>query len=62
LKVTVANWLTPDGNSISKKGLTPDYIVPVTMKDLDAKIDPQLNKAVDLLVNWPGFNSKVIKK
>jgi carboxyl-terminal processing protease len=53
LKITVAKWLTPNGNSISEKGLTPDYVVPVTQKDLDAKIDPQLNKAVELFNNWP---------
>ncbi len=49
LKITVAKWLTPKGISISEKGLTPDYVVPVTQKDLDAKIDPQMNKAVELL-------------
>lgn len=52
LKVTVAKWLTPKGNSISEKGLTPDYNVPITQKDVDNKIDPQLNKAVEILNNW----------
>jgi carboxyl-terminal processing protease len=52
LKITVAKWLTPNGTSISLKGLTPDYKVEVTQKDLDNKVDPQLNKAVDLLKNW----------
>ncbi|MEK7471338.1 MAG: S41 family peptidase [Patescibacteria group bacterium] len=50
LKITVAKWLTPNGTSISEKGLTPDYPVEITQKDLDAKIDPQLNKAVQLLL------------
>jgi carboxyl-terminal processing protease len=50
LKITVAKWLTPNGNSISEKGLTPDYPVKITQKDLDAKIDPQMNKAVELLL------------
>lgn len=49
LKITVAKWLTPNGTSISEKGLTPDYVVPITQKDLDAKIDPQMDKAVGLL-------------
>jgi len=49
LKITVAKWLTPDGTSISEKGLTPDYPVEITQKDLDAKIDPQMDKAVELL-------------
>jgi hypothetical protein len=49
LKITVARWLTPNGTSISEKGLTPDYPVAVTQKDIDAKIDPQMDKAVELL-------------
>ena len=53
LKITVAKWLTPDGNSISEKGLIPDYEILITKKDLEEKIDPQLNKAVELLNNWP---------
>ena len=53
LKITVAKWLTPNGNSISEKGLTPDYEVLFTRKDNEAKKDPQLDKAVELLTNWP---------
>lgn len=52
LKITVAKWLTPNGTSISEKGLTPDYSVEITPKDADAKKDPQLDKAVELLTNW----------
>ncbi|MFA6256917.1 MAG: S41 family peptidase [Candidatus Paceibacterota bacterium] len=52
LKITVAKWLTPDGISISEKGLTPDYVVELTEKDAAAKKDPQLDKAVELLLNW----------
>ncbi len=50
LKITVAKWLTPNGTSISDKGLTPDYVVKITQKDIDAKKDPQMNKAVELLL------------
>ena len=52
LKITVAKWLTPKGNSISEKGLTPDYPIDLTQKDADAKKDPQMDKAVELLNNW----------
>ncbi|MEK7588642.1 MAG: S41 family peptidase [Patescibacteria group bacterium] len=52
LKITIAKWLTPNGKSISEKGLTPDYEVPFTRKDAENKQDPQLNKAVELLNNW----------
>lgn len=50
LKITVAKWLTPNGTSISEKGLTPDYPVEITQKDLENKKDPQLDKAVELLL------------
>ncbi|KKU75319.1 MAG: Carboxyl-terminal protease [Candidatus Nomurabacteria bacterium GW2011_GWB1_47_6] len=52
LKITVARWLTPNGVSISEKGLTPDYEVEVTREDVAAKRDPQMDKAVELLLNW----------
>jgi len=52
MKITVAKWLTPKGTSISLKGLTPDYKVIPTEKEIQAKEDPQMNKAVELLKNW----------
>ena len=52
LKVTVAKWLTPNGNTIAEKGLIPDYVVEDTKKDVDEKKDPQMDKAVELLLNW----------
>jgi len=52
LKITVARWLTPNGVSISEKGLKPDYEVEVTREDVAAKRDPQMDKAVELLLNW----------
>ena len=51
LKVTVARWLTPYGTSISEKGLTPDYPVAITQQNIENKIDPQMDKAVQLLAN-----------
>lgn len=50
LKITVAKWLTPNGNLIAEKGLTPDYEVAFTQKDADNKKDPQMDKAVELLL------------
>lgn len=49
LKVTVARWITPDGHWIMGNGITPDIVVPVTQKDVTAKIDPQMARAVELL-------------
>lgn len=49
-KVTIAHWLTPNGKSISDGGLSPDVEVQFTKEDLEAKGDPQLEKAVELLL------------
>lgn len=49
LKITVARWLTPNGNSISEKGITPQYVVPRTQEDVAADRDPQLDKALEIL-------------
>ncbi len=55
LKITVAKWLTPNGNSISEKGLVPDYQINPTEKDIINKKDKALDKALELLKNWPGI-------
>ena len=49
LKVTIAKWFTPNGVSISKQGITPDYVVEFTEKDITEKRDSQMEKAVELL-------------
>jgi carboxyl-terminal processing protease len=51
LKVTVARWLTPNGLSISEKGVMPDYVVSITKEDLEKDKDPQLDKAIKILSN-----------
>jgi len=49
LKITVAKWLTPKGNSISEVGLTPDIKVDLTDDDIKAGKDPQLDKAIEIV-------------
>ncbi len=49
LKITIAHWLTPKGNSIANVGLTPDVKVDVTDADIAAKNDPQLAKALEII-------------
>jgi carboxyl-terminal processing protease len=48
-RVTIARWLTPNGNTINGIGLTPDVEVKLTDEDIQANRDPQLQKAVELL-------------
>lgn len=52
LKVTIARWLTPLGNSISENGLAPDVEIKLTQDDLTKNKDPQTDKAVEVLKNW----------
>lgn len=49
LKVTIANWYSPSGKSINKKGITPDKEVKLTEDDYKAGNDPQLTAATDFL-------------
>lgn len=51
LKITIAKWLTPKGNSISEVGLEPDVEVKITDKDFEQKKDPQLDKALEIISN-----------
>lgn len=47
LHVTVARWLLPSSRSIDKEGVSPDY--EVKMDENDQTIDPQLDKALEIL-------------
>ncbi len=49
LRVTIAEWLTPDGNSIDKTGIVPDVVVELTQEDFLAGRDPQLDRASEFL-------------
>ena len=49
LKVTVAKWLTPKGQSISDVGLVPDIEVKISKEEEEAGKDPQLDKAIEVL-------------
>jgi len=49
--VTIARWLTPKGTTIDKKGLTPDIVVVMTVDDVKAGKDPQLDAAIKQLTN-----------
>lgn len=48
LKVTVAEWLTPNGNSINNIGVEPDIKVDITSEDINKMRDPQMDKAKSL--------------
>lgn len=45
LKITIARWLTPKGQSISEKGIEPD----IEIKPAEDDADPQLDKAMEII-------------
>ena len=45
LKVTTAEWYTPNDRSINKEGITPDIEVTRSYEDINSMRDPQLDKA-----------------
>ena len=51
LKITIAKWLTPKGETIADKGLEPDIKVEITEEDYNQNRDPQLDKAIEIIKN-----------
>ncbi len=51
VRVTIARWLTPDKRQIHEEGLTPEYEVDYTEEDFQNEQDPQLEKAVEVLLD-----------
>ena len=48
LHITIARWLLPDGSSVDKEGIKPDF--EVKMDEKDSTKDSQLEKAVEVLI------------
>jgi len=49
--VTIAQWYTPNGRSINETGIAPDIEVEYTLEEYQAGIDPQKDKAIDILLH-----------
>ncbi len=54
VRVTIARWLTPDHRQIHEIGLEPDYYVEFTEEDYENEVDPQLDKAIEVLLEQLG--------
>jgi carboxyl-terminal processing protease len=50
LRVTIARWFTPNDRAIHGEGLEPDIVVEITQEDVEADLDPQLDRAVEYLL------------
>ena len=51
MNLTIARYLTPNGNDINKKGIEPNYFVEITKDDFEKNNDSQLNFAKNMLRN-----------
>jgi len=49
LRVTIAEWLTPDRKQINGEGIVPDIYVERTQEDFVEGRDPQLERALEVL-------------
>ena len=49
IRITTARWLTPSGKDLGKEGVSPDIEVERTREQIQAKEDPQLDTALELL-------------
>ncbi len=49
LAFAIAEWHTPNNHNINKEGLKPDFEVKIASEDEEKKIDPQINKALEVL-------------
>ncbi|MFH1620663.1 MAG: S41 family peptidase [Patescibacteria group bacterium] len=48
-KMTIAEWLTPNGRSINTVGIEPDIEVERTIENYNANRDPQYDKAIEII-------------
>jgi carboxyl-terminal processing protease len=51
VRITTAKWLTPGGKDLSSEGVMPDIEVERTREDIENKRDPQLDAAIEWLVD-----------
>jgi carboxyl-terminal processing protease len=49
IKLTVARWLTPKGRTIEGQGILPDQEIDLTFEDYENELDPQLDRAKELI-------------
>ena len=49
MNITIQRYLTPSGQDINKKGITPDVVVELKEEHVKAKDDVQLKKAIEVL-------------
>jgi carboxyl-terminal processing protease len=62
VKITVAKWYTPNGYSINEQGIIPDVVATTTEAAINAGQDPQLDKAINILLGKGTSTPAVVNK
>lgn len=58
IRITTAKWLTPNGKDLSSEGVLPDITVERTREEIQNKRDPQLDAAIEWLVDGEDVTKK----
>jgi len=53
IRITVARWLTPDGDWVHEEGIAPDFFVLLPESDAEEFSDTQLQAAIDYIMGRP---------
>lgn len=53
LRLTIARWLTPNGDWVHKSGLEPDILISLAETLSETEIDSQLQEAINYLLGKP---------
>lgn len=49
VKLSIAEWILPNGKTINEEGILPDVEVEFTEEDFEAERDPQFEKALEII-------------
>ncbi len=58
IRITTAKWLTPSGRDLGSEGIIPDIDIDRTREDREKKRDPQLDAALEWLLDGEDVTKK----
>jgi carboxyl-terminal processing protease len=59
IRITTAKWLTPNGRDLGSEGIIPDIDIDRTREDREKKRDPQLDAALEWLLDGEDVMKKM---
>jgi len=62
VRITTARWLTPSGRDLGKEGVMPDIEVERTRQNIIDELDPQLDAALEWLLDGEDVSQGVVEE